>query len=96
MATGSSPSTSGREPTPWPPWPRVSSGRAIASSSFPTAVRLYLPGGGEDGVRSVLQRVADNCVATQERTGRSVVVEPGEQGADAFDRLKHRSEMRWL
>ena len=64
--------------------------------AFPTAVRLYLPGGGEEGVRSVLQRVADNCVATQERTVASVVVEEGELGADAFDRLKHRSEMRWL
>ena len=64
--------------------------------SFPTAVRLYLPGGGEEGVRSVIQRVADNSVATQERTVASVVVEPGERGADAFDRLKHHSEMRWL
>ena len=47
--------------------------------AFPTAVRLYLPGGGEEGVRSVLQRVADNCVATQERTVASVVVEEGER-----------------
>jgi chemotaxis response regulator CheB len=64
--------------------------------ALPTAVRLYLPGGGEEGVESVVQRVADNCVATQERTVATVVVEAGERGADAFDRLKYHSEVRWL
>lgn len=54
----------------------------------PTAVRLYLPGGGEAGVRSVLQRVAAGAAAMPVRTAAAVVVAPGEHGADAFRRLK--------
>jgi chemotaxis response regulator CheB len=55
---------------------------------LPTAVRLYLPGGGNEGVRSVLERVAAHSVATSEGTAAAVVVAPGEHGADAFGRLK--------
>jgi chemotaxis response regulator CheB len=64
--------------------------------ALPTAVRLYLPGGGEEGATAVLQRVADNSVAAPERTVATVVVGSGERGADAFDRLKHGTEVRWL
>jgi chemotaxis response regulator CheB len=64
--------------------------------ALPTAVRLYIPGGGQEGVRSVVQRVADNSVATQDRTVACVVVQSGERGADAFDRLKHHTEVKWL
>jgi chemotaxis response regulator CheB len=64
--------------------------------ALPTAVRIYLPGSGQEGVRSVVQRVADNSVATQDRTMACVVVQEGERGADAFDRLKHHTEVRWL
>jgi chemotaxis response regulator CheB len=60
--------------------------------AFPTAVRLYLPAGGDVGVTSVLGRIdaagarPDACRAT------SVVVGDGETGADAFERLKHRGD----
>ena len=54
----------------------------------PTAVRFYLPGDGEDGIRSLLQRVSDVGAVTLDGRPVFVVVEDGEHGADAFDRLK--------
>ncbi len=58
---------------------------------LPNTVRLYLPGGGNEGVRSVLARVAAHSVATSEGTAAAVVVAPGEHGSDAFSRLKHQA-----
>ena len=55
-----------------------------------SSVRLYLPGGGEEGVRSVLERIADHSVATSEGAAAAVVVAPGEHGSDAFSRLKSK------
>ena len=57
--------------------------------NLPRAVRCFLPGGGEDGVRSVLVRVAGVSSVTPECTARSVIVLDGEDGGEAFDRLKH-------
>jgi chemotaxis response regulator CheB len=58
---------------------------------LPTSVRLYLPGGGDEGIRSVLDRVAAHPVATSAGTAAAVVVAPGEHGADAFGRLKNQT-----
>lgn len=55
-----------------------------------SSVRLYLPGGGDEGIRSVLERVAAHSVATSEGAAAAVVVAPGEHGSDAFSRLKSK------
>jgi hypothetical protein len=56
--------------------------------NLPRAVRCFLPGGGEDGVRSVLARMASVSSVTQECTARSVIVVDGEEGGAAFERVK--------
>lgn len=56
---------------------------------FPTAVRFYLPGGGEQGIRSLLARMADAGTLPPRSRVTSIVVADGEHGAEAFDRLKH-------
>ena len=55
---------------------------------LPHALRIFLPGAGEEGVRSVLGRIG--AVRAGEGAGHAtfVVVRDGEHGADAFDRLK--------
>ncbi len=62
----------------------------------PRAVRCYLPAGGEDGIRSILDRVASVTSIAADCTVTSVVVQEGELGADAFDRLKREGEQRYL
>jgi hypothetical protein len=62
--------------------------------ALPRAVRCYLPGGGEDGIRSVLARVASTSSITDDCTATAVIVGDGEHGADAFDRLKRSGEPR--
>lgn len=63
---------------------------------FPMAVRFYLPGGGEEGIRSLLRRVSDAGAVTPGCRAVSIIVEENEQGADAFDRLKHHGEEQQL
>jgi hypothetical protein len=63
---------------------------------LPSSVRVLLPGGGQPGVQSVLRRIVDHTVAAPDRTAASVVVAPGERGADAFNRLKHSEGFRWV
>jgi CheY-like chemotaxis protein len=61
----------------------------------PRAVRVFLPGGGEEGVASVLSRFRELRVAESWQV-TSVIVREGEHGADAFDRLKHEGELHPL
>ena len=61
---------------------------------LPRAVRCFLPGGGEEGIRSVLARVAGIASIQDDCTASSVVVDDAEHGADAFDRLKREGEGR--
>ncbi len=63
---------------------------------FPTSVRFYLPGGGEQGIRSLLERISDASILTETCRVTSIVVADEEHGADAFDRLKHRGDAREL
>jgi CheY-like chemotaxis protein len=63
---------------------------------FPTAVRIFLAGGGEIGVRSLLQRVSGAVALPSGCRARSVIVAEGEHGADAFDRVKHAGELHQL
>ena len=63
---------------------------------LPRAVRCFLPGGGEDGILSVLARVAGVPSVQDDCTATAVVVDDDEHGADAFDRLKREGEPRSL
>lgn len=63
---------------------------------LPRAVRCFLPGGGEEGIVSVLARVAGTPSITDDCSATSVVVRDGEHGADAFDRLKREGDPRPL
>ena len=56
---------------------------------LPRAVRVLLPAGGEEGVTSVLERIREAPVATGECQVASVIVQQGEHGAEAFERLKN-------
>lgn len=56
--------------------------------AFPSAVRLYLPGSGEIGIRSLLGRIVSAGAVPPGCRVTSVVVREGEEGADAFARLK--------
>jgi hypothetical protein len=60
----------------------------------PRGVRCYLPGGGEEGIRSLISRVADTPAGEEGGTVTSVIVREGEHGADAFDRLKRDGQPR--
>jgi hypothetical protein len=63
---------------------------------FPAAVRVFLAGGGDIGVRSLLERVSAAAPLPSGCQARSVIVGEGEQGADAFDRVKHAGELHEL
>ncbi len=63
---------------------------------LPRAVRVFLPGGGEDGVDSVLGRIRSIQVVTSDCQVASVIVREGEQGAEAFDRLKAEGDLHPL
>jgi chemotaxis response regulator CheB len=63
---------------------------------LPRAVRVLLPAGGEAGVASVLDRIRRIPVVTDDCQVASVIVQAGEQGADAFDRLKHHGDLHPL
>jgi CheY-like chemotaxis protein len=64
--------------------------------AFPSALRFFLAGGGEDGVRSLLGRIADTGTIPPSSAVSSVVVREGEAGADGFDRLKHKADPQQL
>jgi len=63
---------------------------------LPRAVRAYLPGGGEEGVRSVLDRIKQVPAVSADCQAASVVVADGEHGAEAFDRLKRAGDLHPL
>jgi len=62
----------------------------------PRAVRAYLPGGGEEGVASMLARIREVHGVTSDCQVASVIVRAGEHGADAFERLKDEGELHPL
>jgi hypothetical protein len=53
------------------------------------AVRVYLPGAGEEGVTSFRTRLQEREVAPAGTPITSVVIHPAELPVDAFDRLRH-------
>jgi hypothetical protein len=63
---------------------------------LPRAVRVFLPGGGEDGVASVMERIRAGKFTGGDCQVASVIVRPGELGADAFDRLKNEGSLHPL
>ncbi len=63
---------------------------------LPRAVRVFLPGGGDEGVASVLARIRSIHVVTSDCQVASVIVREGEHGADAFERLKNEGELHPL
>jgi CheY-like chemotaxis protein len=64
--------------------------------SLPRAVRCFLPGGGQEGIDSVLARIRSIHAVTSECRVASVIVVDGEHGADAFDRLKSAGDLHPL
>jgi CheY-like chemotaxis protein len=62
----------------------------------PRAVRVFLPGGGEEGVASVLARIRQLRLDESDWQVASVVVRDGEHGADAFNRLKNAGDLHPL
>lgn len=58
--------------------------------AFPHSVRFYLPGGGEEGIASLLERATAAGALGPGSHAESVIVADGEHGADAFDRLKRQ------
>ena len=64
--------------------------------NLPRAVRCFLPGGGEEGIASVLARIRGIPVVTSECQVASIIVRDGEHGADAFERLKHEGDLHPL
>ncbi|MGK2947245.1 MAG: hypothetical protein ACSLFP_01605 [Acidimicrobiales bacterium] len=66
-----------------------SSDRLLA---FPGGVRCYLPGGGDEAIPSLLGRIAEVAALPPGAKATAVVVADGEDGADAFDRLRHHGD----
>ncbi len=62
----------------------------------PRAVRVFLPGGGDEGLQSVLARIRSIPAITSDCQVASVMVRDGEHGADAFERLKTEGELHPL
>lgn len=54
----------------------------------PDAIRVFLVGGGAEGVEAFRQRLEGVLVATGPDMFRSVVISPDEAPTDAFDRLR--------
>jgi CheY-like chemotaxis protein len=60
--------------------------------AFPHTVRFYLPGGGQESIRSLLRRASVAGAIPPGCRAESVVVGEDEHGADAFERLKQGGE----
>lgn len=60
--------------------------------AVPDGVRCYLPGGGEVAVPSLLDRIAAAAALPPGARATAVVVADGEDGATAFERLRHHGE----
>ena len=60
--------------------------------AFPAAVRVYLPGGESEGVRSLLERLTEATAIPSDSVVASIVVRADELGADAFARLKREGD----
>ncbi len=65
--------------------------RLLASSS---AVKVFLVGGGAEGIGSFLRRVSAAAVVPDGCRVTSIVVRAGEDPMDAFDRLKHEGDVQ--
>jgi hypothetical protein len=61
-----------------------------------TAVRVFLPGAGAEGIEAFLGRLAKASFLPAGTRVHSIVVAPGEGSTDAFDRLKERGEEQQL
>ena len=61
-----------------------------------TAVRVFLPGAGAEGIEAFLGRLAKAAVLPEGTRVHSIVVVPGEGPTDAFDRLKQSGEEQQL
>ena len=59
--------------------------RIMATSD---SVKAYLPGAGQEGIESLLQRCRASGALTDDDAHQAVVVEPGEAPSEAFDRLR--------
>jgi CheY-like chemotaxis protein len=58
----------------------------------PRAVRVFLPGGGEEGIASVLERIRGISAVTSDCQVASIIVREGEYGVDAFERLRNEGD----
>jgi hypothetical protein len=61
-----------------------------------TAVRIYLPGGGDVAIDSFLQRLASAGIVPGGSSVSAITVTAGESAADVFDRLKGDAAARVL
>ena len=61
-----------------------------------TAVRVFLPGAGAEGIAAFLKRLAGAGALPPGTRVRSIIVAPGEGATDAFDRLKQSGEEQQL
>ena len=61
-----------------------------------TAVRVFLPGAGAEGITAFLARLAEAGVLPAGTTVRSIIVMTDEGATDAFDRLKQSGEVQQL
>jgi hypothetical protein len=57
-----------------------------------TAVRVFLPGAGAEGIEAFLGRLAKAAILPEGTRVSSIVVAPEEGATDAFDRLKQNGE----
>lgn len=60
--------------------------------AIPSSVKVFLPGGALDGVRSFIARLRREIPLPPEVRVRSIVIAAGESAVDAFDRLKHHGD----
>ena len=61
-----------------------------------TAVRIYLPGGGDVAIDSFLQRLADAKIVPAGSKVSAITVSAGEGATDVVDRLKDQAAARPL
>jgi hypothetical protein len=61
-----------------------------------TAVRVFLPGAGAEGITALVDRLVEASVLPAGTTVRSITVMSGEGATEAFDRLKQSGEAQQL